>query len=60
MPAGMNLGEFSQDEPVETRSFRELIGSLLWLTIQTRPDTMNSGRVIARYCAGPREIHWKT
>ena len=60
MPVGIKLEEFSQDEPVGTWPFRELIGSLMWLATQTRPDIANAVRAVARYCAEPREIHWKT
>ena len=44
MPVGVKLEEFSQDEPMETWPFRELIGSLTWLTTQTRLDIANSVR----------------
>ncbi|CAB1107751.1 unnamed protein product [Ectocarpus sp. CCAP 1310/34] len=37
----------------------ELIGSLMWLTTQTRPDIANAVRAVARYCALPKEIHWR-
>ena len=60
MPVGIKLEEFSQDEPVGTWPFRELIGSLMWLATQTRPDIANAVRAEARYCAEPREIHWET
>ena len=60
MPVGIKLEEFSQDEPVGTWPFCELIVSLMWLTTQTRPDIANAVRAVARYCAGPREMHWKT
>ena len=60
MPVGIKLEEFSQDGPVGTWAFREFIGSLVWLANQTRPDIANAVRAVARYCAEPREIHWKT
>ena len=60
MPVGIKLDDFSQDEPVGTWAFRELIGSLTWLATQTLADIANAVRAVARYCAGSREIHWKT
>ena len=60
MPVGIKLEEFSQDEPVGTWPFRELIGSLMSLATQSRPDIANAVRAVARYRAGPREIHWKS
>ena len=60
MPVEINIEEFSQDGHVGTWPFRELIGSLMWLASQTRPDIAHAVRAVARYCAGPRKIHWKT
>ena len=60
MPVGIKLEEFSQDEPVGTWPFHELIGSLMWLATQTRPHIANAVRAVARYWAEPREMHWKT
>lgn len=33
------------------------MGSLMWLTNQTRPDIYNAGRAVSRYCASLRLIH---
>ena len=55
---GVKLEEFNEDEKVENWSFRELVGSLMWLSISTRPDIANAVRA-ARYCTAPRPIHWK-
>ncbi|CAB1117620.1 unnamed protein product [Ectocarpus sp. CCAP 1310/34] len=35
---GLKLSEFDQDEQVVSWPFRELIGSLMWVATQTRPD----------------------
>ncbi|CAB1115738.1 unnamed protein product [Ectocarpus sp. CCAP 1310/34] len=62
LPVGLKLSEFDQDEEVAANSimaFRELIGSLMWLATQTRPDIANAVRAVARYCAPPKEIHWR-
>ena len=56
---GVKLEEFDEDERVENWPFRELVGSLMWLSIPTGPDIPNSVRAVARYCTAPRAIHWK-
>ena len=56
---GVKLGEFDEDEKVEDWPFRELVGSLMWLSISTRSDIANAVRAVARYCTAPRAIHWK-
>ena len=56
---GVKLEEFDEDEKVENWPFRELVGSLVWLSISTRPDIANAVRAVARYCTAPRAIHWK-
>ncbi|CAB1109720.1 unnamed protein product [Ectocarpus sp. CCAP 1310/34] len=60
LPVGLKLSEFDQDEEVVSWPFRELIGSLMWLATQTRPDIANAVRAVARYWASPKEIHWRT
>ena len=57
---GVELETFDKDETVENWLFRELVGSLMWLSISTRPDIPNAVRAVARYCTAPRAIHWKT
>ncbi|CAB1117636.1 unnamed protein product [Ectocarpus sp. CCAP 1310/34] len=59
LPVGLKLSEFDQVEEVLSWPFRELIGSLMWLATQTRPDIANAVRAVARYCASPKEIHWR-
>ena len=55
---GVKLEEFNEDERAENWPFRELVGSLMWLSISTRPDIANAVRAVARYCTAPRAIHW--
>ena len=52
------LEEFDGDERVENWPFRELVGSLMWLSSSTRPDISNALRPVARYCTASRAIHW--
>ena len=56
----LQLGGFVDvDEPIVLFPVRELIGALLWIALLTRPDIMNSVRVVARYCSSPKLIHRK-
>ena len=56
---GVKLEEFDERERVENWPFRELVGSLMWLSISMRPDISNAVRAVARYCTAPGAIHWK-
>ena len=56
---GVKLEEFDEDKKVENWPFRELVGSLMWLSISTRSDIANAVRAVARYCTAPRAIYWK-
>ena len=31
----------------------------MWLSTQTRLDIANAVRAVARYCAAPKQVHWK-
>ena len=57
MPVGTRLTTF--DEAPGNWPFRELVGSLMWLSTQTRPDISNAVRAVVRYCDAPKFIHWK-
>ena len=57
---GLKLEEFVATEPEGDWPFRELVGCLMWLANQTRPDIANAVRAVARYTNPPRVIHWKT
>ena len=57
---GPNLEEFDATEPEGDWPFRQLVGCLMWLVNQTRPDIANVVRALARYTNSPREVHWKT
>ena len=39
--------------------FREVVGSLMWITSQTRPNVSNAVRAVARHSHEPKKSHWK-
>ncbi|CAB1099628.1 unnamed protein product [Ectocarpus sp. CCAP 1310/34] len=39
--------------------FREVVGSLMWIPNQTRPDISNAVRAVARHSHEPKRSHWK-
>ena len=41
------------------RPIRELVGSLMWLANQTRPDISNAVGVVARFAHSPKKKYWK-
>ena len=53
------LEESDEDEPDGVWPFRELVGSLMWLTNQTRPDISNVVRAVARFAHASKHKHWK-
>lgn len=59
LSGSLRLWDFDETEPAVDEPFRELIGSLLWLALLTRPDLANAVRAVARYCASPKLVHWK-
>ena len=54
---GVKLEEFDENERVENWPFRELVSSLMWLSMSNRPDIANAVRAVANFCTAPRAIH---
>ena len=38
--------------------YRDVVGSLLWLTNGSRPDISFAAIQVAKYCSDPRTVHW--
>ena len=49
MVVGLRLDDFDPTEPDVDEPFRSLVGHLMWLANQTRPDILNAVRAVARY-----------
>ena len=60
LSTGLKLEDFDKNATVGAWPFRELVGCLMWLANQTRPDIANAVRAVARYANQPREVHWRT
>ena len=62
-PADLNLKlQTAQngDEEVDQRIYRSLVGSLLYLAKQARPDTMFTVNILSRHMNAPTNQHWLT
>ena len=59
MVVGLKLEQFDADEPDVEKPFRSLVGHLMWLANQTRPDILNAVRAVARYSHAPKRLHWQ-
>ena len=61
VPLGAGEKLTRDGEPLRTDKFpySELIGSLLYLSVCTRPDIAQAVGALARYMANPTEDHWR-
>ena len=57
-PAVLNLKLQTRDEEVDQRIYRSLIGLLLYLATQTRPDIMSTVKILSRHMNAPTNQHW--
>ena len=59
---GVGLGPRKDGEPGGNDEFplyRPLLGSLMYLSVMTRPDIANALRACARHSHNPSDRHWK-
>ena len=49
---------YEEVEAMKVVPYREAIGSLLYLSIRTRPDIAVAVGILAKHCFKPRPIHW--
>ena len=59
MVVGLRLDEFDLEEAEIEEPFRSLMGHLMWLANQTRPDILNAVQAVAKYSHSPKLVHWK-
>ena len=60
-PADLNLkfqAAQKGDEEVNQRIYRSLVGSVLYLAKQTRPDIMSTVNILSRHMNAPTNQHW--
>lgn len=55
----LNKPETLKDSIIEGIPYAELVGSLLYCSIATRPDISYPLSVLSKYTSQPREIHWQ-
>ena len=61
IPASLAIDSRSlkEDEGAGDVPFREVVGSLMWIASQTRPDISNAVRAAARHSHEQKRSHWK-
>ena len=47
----------SSDEPVDPTTFRQIVGSLMYLMVGTRPDLAAAVGIVSQFSASPRKSH---
>ena len=57
MVVGLKFEQLDADEPDVEEPFRSLVGHLMWLANQTRPDILNAVPAVARYSRAPKRLH---
>ena len=55
----LDLRHVSDEDSAVDARYREMVGSLMWIANQTRPDIANAVRAVARFCHDPKEVHVK-
>lgn len=55
----LDLRSVNENDAVMDVPFREVVGSLMWIATQSRPDILNAVRAVARFSHDPKKIHWE-
>ena len=59
LEVGLKLYGHDDSNSVDVTSYRQLVGSLIYLTT-TQPDISFAVSMVSRFMAKPKELHWKT
>lgn len=55
----VDLRGVNEERSVKELPFREVVGCLMWVANQTRPDIANAVRAVARFSHEPKRTHWR-
>jgi hypothetical protein len=58
LEVGLKLYGHDDSNPVDVTLYRQLVGSLIYLTT-TRPDISFAVNMVSRFMSEPKELHWK-
>ena len=61
IPASLSLDlkHVSDEDPAVDARYRKMVGSLMWIANQTRPDLAIAVKAVARFSHDPKEVHVK-
>ena len=57
-PDSKLIKKTADDEEANQKKYQEVVGSLLYLSTQTRPDIAFSVGNVARFCSEPTQVHF--
>ena len=57
-PCELKMDLSNNSDPVDSRKYREIIGSLIYLMTCTRPDLSYTVDKLSQYLSEPRQQHW--
>ena len=57
-PCELKMDLSNNSDPVDSRKYREIIGSLIYLMTCTRPDLSYAVGKLSQYLSEPRQQHW--
>ena len=58
IPCELKMDHSNNSDPVDSRKYREIIGSLIYLMTCTRPDLSYAVGKLSQYLSEPRQQHW--
>ena len=55
----LDLKHVSDEDPAVDATYRKMVGSLMWIANQARPDIANAVRAIAKFSHDPKGLYFK-